>query len=316
MSPMSHRRGFTLLEIVVVLTLLGLVLALVVPIGTALQRQLADAGDRAGTLERLRDASAILPMDLRALSSPGGEITAAEARDSSLQVQITLAGGVLCGVTGTSALLALGTRADGTVRPGVPAVGDTLWVLEDRDSVERWVPLAAHAVGVVPAPCGLARGSGTGAVLDTLRVTSVDVGVALGDSASPPLSTRDSAIARIGIGAPVRITRPTRYSYYRGADGRWYLGLREWSGTSGSFQIVQPVSGPFRAPAAGQGSGLAFRYFDSTGAAVAPGAIDTRGIALVELSMHPLVRRTAGSSRPWGATDSFSVAVSLRNRRP
>ena len=50
------------------------------------------------------------------------------------------------------------------------------------------------------------------------------------------------------IGAPVRFTRPVRYSLYRAADGDWYLGEREWNPTTVRFNTIQPVSGPFLSP--------------------------------------------------------------------
>jgi hypothetical protein len=135
------------------------------------------------------------------------------------------------------------------------------------------------------------------------------------------------AIARVSIrlasappvatltGAVVRVTRPVRYSLYRGGDGQWYLGQRDWNVTSLRFNTIQPVSGPFSSPSA---RGLVFQFSDSTGAPLSSPVADTRAIALVRVDVRGQSRgamRTFASGAQSKSGDSVRLAISLRNRR-
>jgi len=116
-------------------------------------------------------------------------------------------------------------------------------------------------------------------------------------------------------GSVLRVTRPVRYSLYRGGDGRWYLGQRDWNVTSLRFNTIQPVSGPFASAAS---RGLVFQYVDSTGAALPTPVSDPRAIALIRVDLRGqsrnVMRAFAGQAQG-KSTDSVHVAVWLRNRR-
>ena len=296
------RRGVTLIEMMVVLVLGGLVLSLIAQIGLTLQRQFERAGARVLGSTQLREAAAILPLDLRALSVPAGDIAAGEARDSTLEIRAPIASGVVCaaeyGGTGelTGVLLAFPGDTHGDFPSRLPQSGDTLWLLDQSATEERWRPTAVRSVREMSCA---APGSPTwsGFLLERAQHLQVDA-VAMSAGAV--------------VGTAVRVTRPERLSFYRASDGAWYLGLREWNATLARFNPVQPVSGPYRTPhgAGREGAGVQFAYFDSLGAVVSSGAANTRRISRVEIML-----RTAQRTNARVPADSLTIAVALRNRR-
>src|SRR5262245_17958001 len=88
------RRGVTLVELVVTMAVGGLALSLIAAVCLRQQRVISDLSHAAALTAQLRDAAAILPIDLRALSSGLGDIR--DARDTSLEVRATIASAVVC----------------------------------------------------------------------------------------------------------------------------------------------------------------------------------------------------------------------------
>ena len=296
-SPVIRRpRAFTLAELVLVLALGSLLLALVVSIGNTLQRELGQAAERMASADQLRGAAAILPLDLRALSSAAGDIHAGEARDTSLQANITVASGIVCAASADTIVLAPFAGPTGQAASATVQEGDNLWILVDGDSAEEWHAMPARAVGSASGCPALSPVAGGASPFVVERTLSIRVGA------------EHAAIARRG--APVRVTRPARYSLYRSSDGRWYLGLHSWSTDLARFAAVQPVSGPYRS-ATDAANGTRLRYFDASGVLVPSGALDTRRITRIEARLVPeqtLPARPAGN-------DSLILVVSLRNAR-
>lgn len=107
-------------------------------------------------------------------------------------------------------------------------------------------------------------------------------------------------------GTPLLVTRRVRLSLYRGADGEWYLGLRDWNAELDRFNSIQPVAGPLRPfnrdPTR---SGLRFVYLGSTGAEL-PAASDPRSIGGITI----VARAARGQLE-----DSSVVTMMLRNAR-
>ena len=179
------------------------------------------------------------------------------------------------------------------------AAGDSVWLL-DATASDSWRPLQIVSVAAAPAGQCDVRGP----ALDASSAASPRVAVTL-----------DSGAIGDWIGAPLRVTRPIRYSLYRGSDG-WSLGAREWNTTTLRFNTILPLSGPFLTATAG---GMRFTYFDTTGSTLASPVADPRAIALIRLDLRG---QTAQAVRVVGAaasvgkrTDSSSTFVLLRNRR-
>ncbi len=299
------RRGVTLLELMVAIVIGGLALGLVSAVSVRQQRVFSDLADAAAMGGQLRDAAAILPIDLRAASAVAGDVRSGEARDTSIELRSTIASGVGCDTSSGHVLLAPPTGGAGTFGSVAVAIqaGDTAWVFTPMDTGDVWRPYrVASATGAAAGQC-----SPLGPHLsDSAVATAGRIALSLD---SPP------ALAAL-IGTPVRVTRPFRYSLYRASDGAWYLGARDWNTASSRFNTIQPVSGPFLSAASG---GLAFTYIDSAGRAIPTPVADTRAVALVGIAVRAQTRLApralAAATSTGGHRDSAVISVMLRNRR-
>ena len=282
----------------------GTALGLVSSISLREQRLIEDLAQATATSGQLRDAAAIVPIDLRAMSPAHGDIAAGQARDTSLELRATIASAVVCDTLGRAIVLApagSGSGTFGSIRTAIQA-GDTLWLYSPTDTGEVWLPYSiAYVYGTGPGDCTAAGPRLAAADLALGRLV-------VGLDAPPPLSS--------AVGFPLRITRPLRYDVYRASDRLWYLGERDWNNSTLRFNIVQPVSGPFLAPSS---YGAAFIFLDSSGTVVPTPVADPRSIALVALDLRT---QTPGSVRALGAAatsgarrDSARIVILLRNRR-
>lgn len=296
---MLRRRGFTAVELIVSMTIGGVVLAMIASVSAREQRVFADLADRASVGAQLRDASSVLPIDLRSLAPRLGDIR--DARDTALEIRATIAGGVVCDSSAAAIILAPSTSGASTYSGATSPIeaGDTLWLAGVSDTLQ-WAPLAVLSTSTGAAgPCA-ARGP---KLDDSARVVPR---VALTLSSMPPAVT----------GMPVRITRPVRYSIYRASDGLWYLGEKDWSNASGRFNTIQPVAGPLLAPNAG---GLVFRYMDALGVALPTPVVARESISLIRIELRGQttspVRALGSASINGKRTDSAIVSVALRNAK-
>jgi hypothetical protein len=228
-------------------------------------------------------------------------VSLGQALDTAIEIRATIASAVVCD-TMQSAIVLAPASAGATTFAGFVApiaAGDSAWLL-DADAGDVWRPM--RITSVAAARAGMCNMLGP-----LLEATS---------AAAPRVAlTLDSVSRSDWIGAPLRITRPIRYSLYRGSDG-WSLGAREWNITTLRFNTIQPLSGPFLSASAG---GLRFTYFDSVGSTLVSPVADPRAIALIRLDLRG---QTAQAVRAIGAagavaqrTDSSSTFVLLRNRR-
>lgn len=296
------RGGVTLLELVVAIVVGGVVLALVASICVRQQRIYADVAGAAAMSAQLRDAAAVLPIDLRAAASGAGDIR--EARDTSIELRGTIASAVICDTVAGNLVLAPAIAGAETFSSFLTSVaaGDTAWVFAAGDSANAWQAFRVAASG------GVAAG------------VCASIGPALSDVArgAPRVAIRlDASPSGASlIGTIVRITRPLRYSLYRGSDDLWYLGERDWNNESLRFNPIQPVSGPYLSAA---GGGLTFQFLDSAGALLATPVADTRGISLVQIELRAEAKTATRVLSAAGAvahrSDSLSLVVLLRNRR-
>src|SRR5690242_12814734 len=150
-NPVGRRRAFTLVEVLVTLTLGALVLGIVVSVGARLQHRLLAESTRLASDEQLASAAQLMPLDLRAASVPAGDVV--EARDTSLQLRATTGTGVVCGGSPTSLLVASSLGAGARALALASAPGDTLWLLADGDSIEQWRPYHISGARRVAAAC-------------------------------------------------------------------------------------------------------------------------------------------------------------------
>jgi hypothetical protein len=298
----------TLVELLVVLTVGGAMLALIVGIAVRQQRIFGDLAEAVALDGHLREATSILPIDLRPLAATLGDIR--DARDTALEIRTTIATAIICDTSGSRLILAPvsgttpGTRDVGRFASiGTPIdVGDTAWFMSVTDTSETWLPSPIAAVGSAsPGVC-----APIGPRLDASTATTPRVAISL---TSPPPAP---------LGVPTRITRPFRYSLYHASDGDWYLGARDWNAAGSRFNTIQPVAGPYL-PAAAAGGGLHFAFFDSVGSAIATPVSDVSSIRTIEIDVsgqtRSIVRALGGAAVRGRRVDSSSVVVTLRGGR-
>ncbi|HEY2162665.1 MAG TPA: prepilin-type N-terminal cleavage/methylation domain-containing protein [Gemmatimonadaceae bacterium] len=295
-----RRGGLTLVELMATVAVAGVVLAIIAGVALRQQRTFAALTADAALAGQLRDAASVLPSDLRSAAVGAGDLR--EATDTSIEIRETLASAVVCDTLGQAIVLAPFGRTAATFAGAMAPIqpGDTAWIFSPDDSAHTWRGHGVLRVGSTQSGQCTAGGPRLdGASLAAPRMTL----------------TLDSVPApKTLIGRPVRVTRPIRFSLYHASDGGWYLGARDWNDASAKFNTIQPLAGPFRSPGAGQ----VFRWFDSTGAALAPPVARRDQVALVRIDLRGQTRnpdRVLGSARNGGPrADSVSILVAARNR--
>jgi hypothetical protein len=287
----------------VALVLGGLVAAAVANVLRRQQRFFTSAAVLVEQRVSLRDATGILPGELRALAPVAADVMAFS--DSALDIRATIGAAIACDtVAGGGAIDLAPVRPVGEPPLAsftmTPQAGDVALVYDARsprdETDDVWLSLDVTDV--------------------TSRTTACAASPLLtpADAKTPRMQLRFAASVRVASsvrpGAYVRVLRRVRYRFYRASTGDWYLGYSEWDGTA--FSVVQPVSGPF-APYSRRGaSGLTLRYFDAQGAPLTP-PDDASRIARIDIAVRGAVRESlAGPSV--ALSDSQAVSVAVRNR--
>ena len=258
---MLIRAGVTLVELLVGLALGGILLAAA---GSSMLRQQRGARwveGMTGAELQLRPVLRALPDELTLLDASAGDIGAGQASDSTLQLRSVVASSLTCD-TATAAAITLLPETSAVAPLGGemrnPSAGDSVW-LYGGDSL-GW------------------RGA---TVVSSSRVTTGCVVPSL--ASGPAYRLTLDAPAAVGGATPVRVTRWERWVLYRASDGRWYVGVRDWSATTARFLAPQPVAGPFlRTLPTGERTG--FRYFDASDALLVPDGTNERSIARIRVT--------------------------------
>jgi prepilin-type N-terminal cleavage/methylation domain-containing protein len=299
--------GFTLIELMLVITMLGIVVALTAPMLSRQQRFAHGVREVVEQRTQLRQATAILAAELRSISPADSDIIALS--DSAIDMRAHIGSAVICDTAAD--------RQGFDLPPTQPTSGNALAAFTDRPQT-----------GDIAMIFNVGTSDSTG---DDTWQRAVITGVANTTSAcnTSPLASdpRDASAARTRItisallaagvapGAVVRFTRRVKYRLYS-SGGEWYLGRADWNGAA--FSTVQPVSGPYRpyaSPAIGT-SGLAFAFVDSAGTLIATFARATAvaSVAITTRAMTKASVRVDGWARgPYA--DSLALRVALRNRQ-
>lgn len=282
---MLKRQGTALLELLLSLALASVVLSIATTSLLRQQRVHARIRGASGSDAQLRAATTVLAGQLAELNAAAGDIASGSASDTALQFRATVGTSFACEKSAGSVDM-LPERGAGGVYAGtvsVPRSGDTLWWLGDS----TWTAAKVRSVDAVSVTCTA-----------PLAFAGTTVRLALAGSADT-----------IPAGAPLRITRQTRYSVYRSSDGSWQLGFREWSEGAGAFPSPQPVAGPLLLAAGARRSG--YRYFDAMGQEIAlsAGVADVTRIARIRITMRSVV---SGRDRGADSVRTDSVDVGLR----
>jgi len=302
MPSLDNRRAFTTVELMVVLIVGGVVAAGIASVLRRQQRFFTSAAVLVEQRISLRDATGILPGELRALSPSSGDVIAFS--DSSLEIRATIGAAIACDTLAGGVGVALAPPIDDSgalisTFATSPQPGDLALVFDagvpELASDDAWVTREISSVAWSASACATSPLTGARSAATSLMLLRFAAGTL------PPT---------VVPGAFVRVLRRVRYRFYRAGTGDWYLGYAEWDGSA--FGVVQPVSGPFAAYSRQQGSGVALRYFDDSATELFA-VSDAARIARVDVAARGLPRRDL-AGRLVQLTDSQSVSVRVRNR--
>src|SRR5437660_5803137 len=131
----TRRAGFTLVELIITMVLVSFVAGAIVKLLLRQQRFYNSTTDLIQTRQQIRQAAAMLPSDLRGISSVGGDISVMS--DSALEFRSVFGSSVVCANVGGKVstvprVLAKGSTMTAWIR--LPAVGDSLLVYNDSSS--------------------------------------------------------------------------------------------------------------------------------------------------------------------------------------
>ena len=280
---MLRRTGVTLVELLVALSVGGLVLT--VAAGSMLRQQRAVRwieGLTAAELQ-LRPVLRLVADELEPLDATAGDLAAGQASDSSLELRAVVAASLTCD---SSASVTLVPATDESPPLGgaarAPIVGDSVWLY--RDSL-GWQGHVVAAVARPTAACGVPA-----------------------SAPGPAFALALDVPAGVPAATPVRVTRWERWVVYRAGDGRWHLGIRDWSASTSRFLAAQPVAGPF-VRRTGNDERTGFRYFDASGVELVPDGTNERAIARVRITtLSPVLSGAADVVR----RDSADAVLSRR----
>ncbi|MDB4915358.1 MAG: hypothetical protein JWM95_3002 [Gemmatimonadetes bacterium] len=303
-GPRAIRKGFSLVELLIVIVLLALVLTSVMTIFVQQQRFYSDSSAIMETRSATREAAYVLQSDLRALSPKAGDIYAMGSKFVEFRSQPGAS--VVCTIDGSRTVLTVpplnvATGAALTSWLAPPAVGDTLLIFDAgtspgtvSDTFNIYTLTAAVTANAsCPNTTGLTTTVGEATQGYTLRVTP----------ALPATTT---------VGAPIRVVRRARYELYQEASGNWYLGYFDCvPSRSPKCNALQPVAGPYVPPDNSGTGGIVFTYRDSTGAVTA-NTLLVRRVDLAARARTTIDVHTAGyKSGPM--TDSTFMTIAPRN---
>ena len=246
LSRLSRRAGFTLVELIVAITISGLVMGSIYNILASNQRFYQAQNQILDVQQNIRAVAQILPGELRGLDPNGGDSVAMS--DTAITIKAMRAFSVLC-TTPTAAdvtarqitirnALTSGYRAIDATRDNALIFGEGNPRLSNDD---RWLlaPIAASA----SANCA------DGSAGTRLTLT----GMVNGDSLGVKAAVGDEGVL---LGAPLRTFEVVNYRLYNDGTGTWWLGIRTYA--SGAWSATSPIAGPLRA-----NDGLLLEYRDS-----------------------------------------------------
>jgi prepilin-type N-terminal cleavage/methylation domain-containing protein len=311
-----RRAGFTLVEMLITMALLGLVGACVVTVVIRQQRFYRSTSALMDARAQIRQMASVLPMDLRGISSAGGDITVLS--DSALEFRSSFGSAVACTLIGggTPAIVTTPRNTARNLRmtswTRTPVVGDSIALydvnISPRATDDRWTLHQITAIATVTGDVATGCPS-TSRMVATTDMTTSNPAYRLTISPARP--------ATVTQGAAIRFFRRVRYSLYRNSsDGLWYLGYRDClPARTPVCSLTQPIAGPYRGYASSgtNKSGLEFAYFDSLGAVTAvPNRVARISIAIrgETAGTLQLANGTTGTMQ-----DSLSFEVALRNRK-
>ena len=289
------RRGFTIIEVLVALVLLGLVSAALYRVLVNNQRLYMAQTQRIDLSQNIRAASTILPAEFRELDASEGDITAMSATSISMRAMRWL--GFACNLPALGGALnavSVVVRGGAPGQPlffgarGIDNSKDSLLIYYDGNVNSRTDDFWATA-SITAAPNGQNCNDGTNGQRLLVNINLLGLG--------------PNVAGAIPLGAPIRGFERVVYQLYQApGDTSWYVGFQP------AGQSMQPLIGPVLA------NGLTFQYYDANGAVT---AIKNQ-VARIDITVRA---RTVSAVRAGGqaaaatVVDSVVTSVALRNNR-
>ncbi|HKG93985.1 MAG TPA: prepilin-type N-terminal cleavage/methylation domain-containing protein [Gemmatimonadaceae bacterium] len=313
-SVTRTRRGFSLAELLIVVVVMGVVGGTIIKMIQRQQQFYRGTSDIVDARTQVRHATTVLATDLRSVSaagtpsSPSGDITFAS--DTAMTLVVNTGSSIVCEKDGANNRVFYVpprnlAKHQLTGWLSNPEVGDSVFIYDEGTSRgaedDTWRGYQIAGMGTSTTKC--VGAPYTDPTLDP-PASKPRVEVTL----ASPLSTTTLR------GAGVRFGRHVRYSLYQSAnDRKWYLGYSEKR--NGVWQATQPVSGPYLPYSATGGSGLSFRYYDSTGVQIANSA-QPAGISRIDVRTRAVGQdsTTVSNGKRGIYVDSLTTRVSVRNR--
>jgi prepilin-type N-terminal cleavage/methylation domain-containing protein len=275
---MTKRRGFTLIEVLLALVIMGVVTGALYRLLNTSQRLSLAQAEQVSLQSNVRTGSLIVPNELRELNTvvagtnDQNDITVADADGVTYRAMRGL--GFICQAPAANEVRVLQSSWTGLRAPD--ATRDGLYVFvdgnTDEDEDDQWVRLDITAVAA--STCGAAT---------AYRLT-------VAGAPAVPVNT------------PVRVFELMRLELY--ADqGQWWLGASSVKSAPGVFQ---PVLGPLT------DDGFDLRYLDAAGAETA----NVKAIKSVRLTIRGLTDdavRAGGSAAMGHPEEALTTQVLLRN---
>jgi prepilin-type N-terminal cleavage/methylation domain-containing protein len=287
--PHLTRRGFTLVELLIALLLMGIVTAAFYSSLTTNQRAYQKQTQVMDLQQNMRAATAILPSELREIDASEGDISAMSATSITFRAHRWM--GFIC----TAPVMPVLANPTTMVVRRDPFYGrwpiniatDSLFVRYEGDDASRkddgWAR-ARPTVPVVAAGCP-----------DTKPGLLITMNLNLG--ALPNVA------GAITSGSPVLGYEIVTYGLYQPPGSTdWFIGLTTANGR-------QPLIGPLLP------NGLSLSYYDSTGVVTANRDSVARVDIVVRALTNQQVRSTTGASTLARVVDSVRTSVALRNNR-
>jgi prepilin-type N-terminal cleavage/methylation domain-containing protein len=307
-----RRAGLTLVELMITMVLLGLLGSVIIGFLLKQERFYTGANEIVLTRTQVRQASVMMPSDLRAISAKGGDIYA--MTDTSIEFRSTFASSFICSSTRASSQIAvpplkLAKGSALTVWSVQPTINDSLMLYVDssstsaKDDTVSLHKITATGIAFSNASPGCTSASGL--------MKSTDV-TAANPSYNFTLSPTQSAT--VSAGASVRFFKKVHYSLYNAADGFWYLGYYDCRTSRVPVcNPIQPIAGPLRPYVSGHPelAGLRFTYYDTLGNVTATRTNVSRISILLQGQGTKTIQLAGGS--PVTFQDSLRVEVGLRN---
>ena len=295
MSSSRTRRGFTMVELLVALVLLGIVSAALYRVLVNNQRLYQAQTARIDLSQNIRAAGSILPAEFRQLDASEGDISTMSATSISIRAMRWL--GFLCsppalggGLNGVAVIIRGGAPGQPLFfgARGINKDTDSLLIYYDGDPTSRaddfW------AIGAITAaPNGQNCPDGANGQRLVLNVNLLGLGL--------------NVAGAIPVGAPVWGFERVTYSLYQQpGDTSWYIGFQPAGGS------MQPLIGPVLT------NGLTFTYYNVAGAVTAVRS----QVARIDITVRARTTsaiRAGGQAARLTAVDSAVTSVALRNNR-